>query len=112
MIVGAVLAALAGNLLGSGFHSANPGPNVSAAPSPTPTATPTGTASPAATVAVVLPSAISITISNGGGTPAWVDWLGPAGGFLAGVGALGGLVAFRRGGPSAGQHDGQPDGDR
>ena len=107
--MGAVLAALAGNLLGPGFHSANPGPTVSAAPSPTPTASPTVTASPAATVAVVLPSAISITISNGGGTPAWVDWLGPAGGFLAGVGALGGLVAFRRGEPPAGQHDGQPD---
>lgn len=112
LIVGAILAALAGNLIGSGAPSlGNPGPTVSAAPSPTASATPTATASPAATVAVVLPSAITITVNNGG-TPAWASWLGPAGGFLAGVGALGGLVAFRRGGPPAGPAATQPEDDR
>jgi hypothetical protein len=77
-------------------------PGVSAVPTPKATATATvGSTSaahaPPTPVQVVLPSSIAITVNGEtGGLPAWASWLGPIGGFLTGIGALGGLVAFRR----------------
>ena len=67
-------------------------------PAPTPTVIPTSGAHALPTpIQVILPSSIAITVNGGsGGLPAWASWLGPIGGFLTGIGALGGLVAFRR----------------
>ncbi len=79
-------------------------PGVSVSPAPTSAATPTPTVgatsaahAPPTPIQLILPSSIAITVNGGsGGLPAWGSWLGPIGGFLTGIGALGGLVAFRR----------------
>jgi hypothetical protein len=73
-------------------------PTESRTPTPTPsvTSTPAAAHAPPTPIEVVLPSSIAITVNGGsGGLPPWAGWLGPIGGFLTGIGALGGLVAFR-----------------
>ncbi len=78
-------------------RSASPTVTLSESATPTFGATP-GTSTPVPVpVDVVVPSALAITVNGGsGGLPVWASWLGPIGGFLTGIGALGGLVAFRR----------------
>lgn len=76
-------------------------PTESRTVTPTPmtsvTSTPAAAHAPPTPIEVVLPSSIAITVNGGsGGLPPWAGWLGPIGGFLTGIGALGGLVAFRR----------------